>query len=176
MTGSESFIAPVIEGRLYQSGRPIPLSEVEALGVNAVIDVGFGAQPWIGAWMAARDALPGPERPQQRVFVHVPLIDAAGMLDVRAADAAISVVVNLLKDPERVLLVHCDMGAFRSVHVTAAALAVTRGLSVRDATMAVDVARGHGPYRETALSAPDWAEHARTYDGRPPAIREVEDG
>lgn len=165
MTGADGAMVEVVPGCLWQSGRPVPVAQVEAAGINAIVAVGIGAQPWIGEWMRGGSVAVSYERPQLRVFLHIPLIDAANMLDPVAADTAIHAVEILFRDPFRRVLVHCDMGAFRSVHVAACVLAQVEGCDSATACRHVDAARD-GAYRDSALSAPDWRAHAESYPRR----------
>lgn len=115
----------ILRGTLWQSGSAVDYKEVQAARINAIIAVGGGEQTWIAHWRFKVNAeFMG--RPQSRmsVYVRAPLVDSSHCLDVDSCEATVGLVLRLLRDPERRILVHCDMGAFRSVHVTACVVAV----------------------------------------------------
>lgn len=155
MGGSENVVR--VTDRIYQSGCPVPRADVEATGVTAILSVARAEQPWVGSW--AEDGWPPtPERPQLHIRLRVPLIDASGYLDAAAADAAVAAALRLLGDPRRRLLVHCEAGAFRSVHICACILAHWCGLSGPDAFAYVDRRRGYREPRR-GLDLAGWREH-----------------
>ncbi len=158
LTHSDRPLAEVIAGRLWQSGRPVPLQAIEERGINVVVSVG-GAQPWIGDWIEqANFSELDDRRPVLRLSVHAPLIDREGGLDVVAADTVIAGILRLLEDPERRVLVHCDAGRTRSVHIAACVLALRTGISGSEALGKVDAAGGRWPVRER-LGLEDWDRH-----------------
>ena len=157
-------IREVIPGRLWQSGCPVPLEQIEEAGVNAVVNVGHALQPWVVEWMhrTVTENFRGPEKPRQRVHVHAPLWDAPDCLDPVACDVAISAAVRLLSDPWRRVLIHCEAGAFRSIHVTAGVLAAVEGLPPAKAFREADRRTGHRNPRES-LGMDGWHEHVATF-------------
>ena len=169
----------VIVGRLFQSGRPVPREIVEAREVNAIVSVSGGEQPWIEDWMEAGGDSLKPGRPQQRIRAQVPLIDASNWLDEAAADAAIRLVLRLLYgDDTRRVLVHCDAGAFRSVHVAACVLAEMQAVPAPLALAEIDKGRGRTPPRNS-LGLPGWNEHLLTWGPADPPTPDppaVDDG
>lgn len=155
VASSDRVLAEVIVGRLWQSGRPLPLEAVEERGINAVVSVG-GAQPWIADWVEQAKFSDLEEGlPVLRIALHAPLIDREGGLDVVAADTVVAAVLRLLDDPDRRVLVHCDAGHFRSVHIAACVLALRSGISGREALGKVDAAGSHWPVRK-AMGFEDW--------------------
>jgi len=160
----EADFTEVIPGRLFQSGRPVPREIVEHRDVNAIVSVSTGEQPWIKNWMEGGGESLKPGRPQQRLRVQVPLIDASNWLDVAAADAVVEMVYHLLSgDDTRRVLVHCDAGAFRSVHIAALVFSRMHALPPRYAFAEIDEQRGHKPPRDTT-GLPGWVEHLDSYN------------
>lgn len=159
----EACFVEVVAGRLFQSGYPVPRDIVEARDVNAVVSVSNSEQDWIEDWMErdAQNLRPG--SPQQRIRAQIPLIDATGWLDAPGATAAVDFIYRLLaSDDQRRVLVHCDMGAFRSVHVAACVLSRLHNIPPRYAFREIDKKHRGGEARETT-GLRDWNEHLDRY-------------
>lgn len=158
-------IAEILPGRLYKSGCMASLGDAEKLGINAIVCVGDSELTWLGPWRARIWTNVGRDDPRRAFYVRAPLIDAEGMLDANAAEAAAGVVTALLttKGYVRTVLVHCDMGAFRSVLVASLAYADITGRHPIQARMAVQAASGrrHEPRGEWMREFESYLESAR---------------
>jgi hypothetical protein len=155
-------VCEMIGGRLWQSGCPVPWSKVRELNINAVVNVGHAEQPWLGAWRERIFAQWCPENVRGHVYLHLPLMDCSGGLDVPACDLAIRSALALMADPERRILVHCEAGAFRSVHVCAGVVASWFRLRGEEAFRYVDRHAGRKNPRES-LGLLGWHEHVQTF-------------
>lgn len=162
----EVHLCEMLRARLWQSGCPVPFEKIKAARINAVVNVGHEEQPWLAAW---RDLIFCGFHPQeqvrQHVYLHAPLFDASHCLDVRACDTAIGVALALLRDSDRRILVHCEAGAFRSIHVTAGIVAAERSLSGEQAFRYVDRLSGAKNPR-SSLGMGGWHEHVQSFGGR----------
>src|SRR5690606_20282342 len=122
----------IIPGRLWQSGSRVSWTEARWCGIDAIVAVGGEQQPWLEALMEEGWKAVRPGAPRLPVFVHMPLIDATGMLDRPTAETAAALVVRLIRDG-RSVLVHCDAGVYRSVFICALVLAEIQGIDRRAA-------------------------------------------
>ena len=164
-------IHEIIPGRLWQSGCPVPLCEVKEAGINAIVNVGQDQQQWLKQWrLGIWDTFQPVDQVRQAVYLYVPLMDADGCLDAIACDVAIRGAVHLLSDPRRRVLIHCEAGHYRSVHVTAGVLAAVEGLAPTEAFREADRrALGRGTPRES-LGMAGWNEHVATFAPHAPTL------
>lgn len=153
--------------RLYQSGCPVDVDDVNEAGINAVVDVGDMVNDWQTAWAKGFPEGFGPDNPRRRAFLHIPLHDAPGFLDPVAAETAAEAVLRFLGDTERRVLIHCDAGAYRSRYVTALVLAEGLGCDGPTALKAFEYVAG---YREPSkeFGFMDWDQHLQSW--KPTAV------
>lgn len=166
ITGATSRLYAIGE-RLWLSGRPVSLDEVEAHRINTVISVG-GPQRWMSRWMlnADEELVTDTGSPHLKVAMHAPLIDSPGTLDPVAADAVIDAVCRLHTDPVRRILIHCDAGVYRSVHVAACVLSRIEGIGGGEAMARIDGVRSTRGRKRTSLGFAGWDEHLAAFTGR----------
>lgn len=165
-TVTEMPLSEMVPGGLWQSGCPVRLEKVHAARINAIVNVGHEQQQWLKQWAREVDGrFHGPVQPRHHVYARIPLYDAPGCIDVPATDAAIGLVLALLRDRARRVLVHCEAGVYRSVHVTAGVLARLEGLDYAAAFREADRRAGVEPHRD-CLGLDGWDRHARTFGNR----------
>ncbi len=167
--GQPGVVHEIIPGRLFLSGCRPSMENVSWEEVNAIVNVGDADLPWLDGWKAHVRSHIAIGQPRLAVYLKATLIDAENFLDPHAAEAAAGLVLRVLEDPERRVLVHCDMGAFRSVLVASLVLATSRGLSGTDARKEVHRRMGREPQEKwmhefddylSTLRAPTEDNHA----------------
>ena len=170
---------PMIElvpGRLWHSGSIVPLREVVDAKINVILNVGDDELIWMERWEEEVDSRLSKENNRRAIYARIVLLDADDTIDVVATDAAIDFGLGLLRsDPERRVLVHCDAGAYRSVHVAAGILSAIENLPGREAFRQVDLRHGFEDPR-SSLDLRGWAEHVGTFYRRIPVPTKEEGG
>jgi hypothetical protein len=153
----------IIPQRLYQSGLPISLVEVIAKDIDTIINVGHEELPWLTAWKLYWLDKFNPDNIRQPLYFHAALMDCPNGLDEVACNLTILNADLLLKATDRKILVHCEAGAYRSIHVCAGIVAKNTLCPGATAFQIVDRRTGHTNPR-SSLGLAGWKEHAKSWD------------